>query len=84
MHNENQRCFAVRMNCRPRISLAGRRCSANSAPSVISASRASGAVVVDGSGAPKATVTGYGMRSGRFQKKRPPLKLKMLPQTRSR
>ena len=54
---------------------------ATSAPSVINASRASAAVVVDGSGAPNATVTGYGTRAGRFQKKRPPLKLKMLPQT---
>ena len=57
---------------------------ARSQPSVCSASRASAAVVVDGSGAPNATVTGYGTRTGHFQKKRPPLKLKMLPQTRSR
>ena len=42
------------------------------------------AVDVDGSGAPNATVTGYGKRRGHFQKNRPRSKLKMLPQTRSR
>ena len=43
-----------------------------------------GIVVLDGSGAPKETLTGYGTLTGSFQRKRPPLKLKMLPQTRSR
>ena len=48
------------------------------------ARRTSSAVDVDGSGLPNATVTGYGSRSGSFQKNFPRLKLKMLPQTRSR
>ncbi len=46
--------------------------------------RASAADVVAGIGAPKLTDTGYGICSGHFQKKRPCLKLKTLPHSRSR
>src|SRR5712691_9823613 len=84
MQNDHHSRLAVRMNWRPRISWAGRRFIATSHPSCCMARRASGAFVVDGSGAPKATVTGYGMRTGHLWKNVPPLKLKLLPQTRSR
>ena len=58
MQNENQRRFAVRTNRRPSTSSAGRRADATSAPSSSIASRASAAVADEGSGRPKATVTG--------------------------
>ena len=84
MQNEPHR--ASRSDEPPRRALRADRGGAPSpaVPTDISASRTSAAGVVEGSGAPNATVTGYGIRAGHFQKKRPPLKLKMLPQTRSR
>ncbi len=80
----DQRCFAV---CRKR------RCSRSprsilvviaSLASAITACRTSAALLLDGSGGPNVTVTGYGRCSGRFQKNLPRLKLNTLPQTRSR
>ena len=86
MQNEPQCRFAVRMNCAAERFVAGRRCA--SPPRSRASMHAPGALPRRSSstaaGAPNATVTGYGTRSGHFQKKRPPLKLKMLPQTRSR
>ena len=60
------------------------RSPAASAESSWMACRTSCAGVLAGKGAPKDTVTGYGMRLGNFQKNLPPSKLKMLPHTRSR
>ena len=58
MQNDHHWCLAVRTNWRPSSSSACRRSRATCAPSSMIASRAAAAVVVGGSGAPKATVTG--------------------------
>ena len=84
MQNDRQWRFADAMNWRPSTSRGPRRIGVAWAPTAINATRTSAAGVVAGSGAPNETVTGYGKRAGHFQKKRPPLKLNTLPQTRSR
>ena len=58
MQNRPQRRLAVLTNWRPSIWSPSFRDRMTSAPSVMSARRASAAEVVDGSGAPNATVTG--------------------------
>src|SRR2546430_14049071 len=55
-----------------------------SAPRSCTTRRTSCEVEVDGIGFPKVTRTGYGMRRGNFQRKRPPAKLKIEPHTPSR
>jgi hypothetical protein len=84
MQNDRQWRFADAMNWRPSTSRGPRRIVVAVAPTAINAMRTSAAGVVDGSGDPNDTVTGYGRRAGHLPKKRPPLKLNTLPQTRSR
>ena len=59
------------------------RCCQASTSNPCTRSRTSKGFAVCGIGAPKFTVTGYGIRRGIFHRKRPLSKLKMLPQTPS-
>ena len=73
IENDHQRRFAIRMNRAASVSVAGRRTVATWQPSSIIARRVRAAVAGAATGLPNATMTGYGTRTGSFQKNLPPL-----------
>ena len=73
IEKDHQRRFAVRMNSVASVSDAGRRTVATWQASSIIARRVLAAVAGDATGLPNATMTGYGTRTGSFQKNLPPL-----------